>query len=169
MGFRLLFASLILFLSACASKPPMTPMEPVSIPAANPMTKLESQLGMNRASDDLGFAEKRFNPCELGLSSTSQCGTNYLTVVQFQLLCRDSEGTIQEIPQTFPIHAPELRWKLGGKTGGTATNAKGYGRFSVIGHRPLRGQRLILFKGSQFVAVTVSDLTKIVLPKPWCT
>jgi hypothetical protein len=172
-----LSVSLLVLLSGCASEPVYLPMTPLpgpttttSLPAnKDPNANLESRLGMVRAQNDLGFSEKKFNPCEYGLSESRQCGANYLTVVQFQLLCRDSEGTIQEVPQTYPIHAPELRWKLAGRTGGTATDARGYGRFTVLGDHTLRGQRLILYKGSKFVSVTVSDLTKIVLPKPWCT
>ena len=128
---------------------------------------LQSQLGMNRAPSDLGFAERSFNPCVYGLSTS--CESQYLSVVHFQLVCRDSEGTVSAVPISLtPIVHPNILWSVAGQSGGTATDRNGYGHFSVVTPSPLRGNRLILRKGTHYVGVEVNEVSKIVLPKNWC-
>lgn len=127
---------------------------------------LQSQLGLNRAPSDLGFTEKAFSPCAYGISSN--CDFQYMTVVHFQLLCRDSEGTVSAVPVDLtPIVSPNILWSVAGQSGGTPTDRNGYGHFSVITPSPLRG-RLILRKGTQYVGVSVNEVSKLVLPRNWC-
>lgn len=128
---------------------------------------LQSQLGLNRAPSDLGFSEKAFNPCIYGISSS--CDAQYMTVVHFQLLCRDTEGTVSAVPIALtPIVSSNILWSVAGQSGGTPTDRNGYGHFSVITPSPLRGQRLILRNGRQYVGVSVNEVSKLVLPKNWC-
>lgn len=136
-------------------------------PVFKGITVLTSQLGMNRQPTDLGFTDRSFNPCSYGFSDS--CNNQYLTVVHFQLLCRNSEGTVSSVPVGLtPIFHPQILWSLAGQSGGTATDRNGYGRLSVISQRPLRGHRLVLRKGANYVGVTVGEVTKLVLPKNWC-
>ncbi len=136
-------------------------------PVFKGISTLQSQLGMNRQPTDLGFTDRAFNPCSYGLSES--CNNQYLTVVNFQLLCRDTEGTVSAVPIALtPIVYPQILWSLAGQSGGTATDRNGYGHFTVISQRPLRGHRLVLRKGPNYVGVTVTEVTKLVLPKNWC-
>lgn len=170
-----IFLSLIfLVLSACQTAHKSTP-EPVEPTPVTEVTgsleeRLVSKLGMGRDSSDLGYAEKRFNSCEQGLESAGQCRNKFLTVVHFQLLCRDSEGTVQSAPVDLtPLISNRIRWKIGGIQGDTTTDGQGYGRLTVLSERSTRGQRLILRIGKQFMGFTASDLSKVVLPKNFCS
>lgn len=127
---------------------------------------LQAQLGMNRQPNDLGYREKSFNPCNYGLDEN--CDSQYLTVVNFQLLCRDSEGTVSAVPTLKPIVHPRITWSLAGQNGSTPTDRNGYGNLAVVSSRPLRGHRLVLRKGAHYVGVSVNEVNKLVLPVNWC-
>jgi hypothetical protein len=162
--FVLPLSALVIALSACVSTPP----SPSGTPNA-PQVDLVSALGMQRDADDLGFAEQAFDPCQYGLAQEGACRQRYFTVVHFQLLCRDSEGTVSTAPlQLQPIVYDHVVWNLAGQSGGTRTDGEGYGQFSMISSRSTRGKRLILHIGPQFVGFTASDVSKIVLPKNYC-
>lgn len=136
-------------------------------PTVRSVGALQTQLGMNRKPSDLGYSEKSFNPCNYGLSN--DCSDQYLTVIHFQLLCRDSEGTVSNIPLSLtPINSPQISWSLAGQNGGAPTDRNGYGHLTVVSERPLRQNRLILRKGPHYVGISVDDVTKVVLPKNWC-
>ena len=131
---------------------------------------LQTRLGMVRAINSLGYEEQAFNPCQYGLKSDAKCTKQYLTVLHFQLLCRDTEGTVTSAPLTLtPITTDNINWKLVGKSGGTRTDAKGYGQLTFISPKSSKGQRLILRIGKQFLGFTASDMSKIVLPKNFCS
>lgn len=138
---------------------------PRSVPRS--AENIESQLGMKRSPSDLGYAERSFNPCNYGPSDT--CTFKYMTVVHFQLLCRDTEGTVSEIPKYLsPINHPNILWTLAGQSGGLPTDRNGYGSLKLITDNTTRGKRLVLKKGTHYVGLDVSEATKIVLPKNWC-
>lgn len=165
---------MILGISACTTtQKPVD--ERVEVPdwdsTPDPESLLPSKLGMIRAPDELGFAEKRFNPCQYGLKAdTSGCSTKFLTVVHFQLLCRDSEGTVSEVPvDLMPLISDRVEWKIGDRTGGTHTDGQGYGQFTLVSAKSARGQRLMLRIGKQFMGFTASELTKVVLPRNFCS
>lgn len=165
--------SLMLILSACTSTPKDADQaEPVKTPSERPISlspsQMLSRLGMVRDLEQLGFQEQGFNPCQFGGGHPGSCDQQYVSIVHFQLLCRESEGTIQEIPQLFPITSANIEWKVAGQSGGTSTNEEGYGRVSLISRRPVRGLRLTLKRGAQFVAFTISEIGKVVLPSSWC-
>lgn len=179
----LLTFCMLLILSACGTAPVReTPPEDDDFvratksrggsppPQFNNVGALQDQLGMNRRPSDLGYSEKSFNPCSYGMSQDAGgCDAQYLTVVNFQLLCRDTEGTVSSVPVSLtPIVSPQIGWSLGGQNGGTPTDRNGYGHFAVVSSKPLRGRRLILRKGANYVGVTVSEINKLVLPKNWC-
>jgi len=168
----ILLVSALLVLSGCRSTPemmPYTPSEHIEGPAADPNAGLKAALGMARSPADLGFVEKAFNPCSFGLAGSASCKQQYFSVVHFQLLCRDTEGSVSAMPiSPKPIVANDVKWKVAGISGGTHTDGQGYGQFTVRTSRSARGQRLILRIGPQFVAFDVSEVSKIVLPKNFC-
>lgn len=155
---------ILVFTSACqtARKP-----EPEIEPAPPTEVQLQDKLGMRRSADDLGFAEKSFNSCDQ--NTGTPCRNQFFTVVHFQLLCRDSEGTVSNVPiELTPLHSDRVNWKLGSQNGNTRTDDQGYGQFYMVSDRSTRGQRLTLRIGKQFLGFTASDLTKVVLPKNFC-
>ena len=167
-----------MWLAACTTTPPVeTDDEEYSGPPATPekiaakksvgVLQIQSQLGMNRAADDLGFTEKLFNPCNFGIPGEA-CNQQILNVVHFQLMCRDSEGTVSTVPLALkPIVSP-IKWSVGPQSGATRTDRNGYGQFRFISENTVKNRRLILRKGAQYVGVTISEITKVVLPKNWC-
>lgn len=162
----LALALLVLFFAACTGPqkntgPDITQMEPPD------ESRLQAKLGMVRAATDLGFQEKSFNTCEMGLRG--DCGRKYLAVVNFQLMCRETEGTVSTFPlELHPITAPVVRWSMGPVQGETQTDVNGFGQISVIADRPLSNTRLLLKKGTLFVAIQAGEITRVVLPKNWC-
>lgn len=160
---------LALLLAACSTsqKPVIAPdtSDTSAIPRAE--AHLQAKLGMIRATNNLGFEEKKFNPCEHG--SAPECKQRYMTVVHFQLLCRDSEGTVNRAPtQLTPLTADRVAWKLGGYSGGTRTDTEGYGQLTMVSNKSTREQRLILMIGKQFLGVTAGETSRVVLPKNFC-
>jgi len=135
------------------------------------ISKLKGILGLNRQLNDLGYAEKSFDSCRVGLTGeTGKCGPRVLTVVNFRLLCRDSEDTAQDIVSNFtPVVTDQVKWKVAEVSGVTRTDTDGYGSVQVISSRSLRGQRLVLTVGRQFLGLTVADVNRIVVPVYWCT
>lgn len=168
---RLVLIPLLAWTAGCASPEPVpyTPSEPLArTNLTDPNADLASALGMTRDASDLGFDEKPFDPCSFGVSSNGGCGSRYLAVVHFQLLCRDTEGTIAMAANIQPIVADRMTWQLSGLTGPTQTDDNGFGQFSLVSRKSAKNQRLILHIGPQFVAFNVSEVTKIVLPKNFC-
>jgi hypothetical protein len=163
---QLLLCLCLLLISACTTAPNRYKSEPAETMPSPPSAELplQDRLGMRRAADDLGFAEKAFRNCEGG-----PCRPQYFSVVHFQLLCRDSEGTVSSAPiHLTPLISDSVRWQLGRASGGTKTDAQGFGQFTLISERPTKGQRLILRIGKQFMGFTVSEVSKVVLPQNFC-
>lgn len=160
---------LMLFVNACTTAPRETDPEignEVSYPPPTiQKAPLQDRLGMRREASDLGYAEKQFREC----AQAGTCRPQYFSVVHFQLLCRDSEGTVQNVPLHLkPLTSNRVSWKLGHLTGLTGTDNQGFGQFSVVSERSTRGQRLILRIGKQFMGFTVSEVSKVVLPQNFC-
>lgn len=174
---RVLFGTFItLALTACGTAPPSVDYVPPPTaedsqpaPRGIGVLQLQNKLGMNRPDNDLGFAEKFFDPCALGLPSEG-CSKKVMSVVHFQLMCRDSEGTVSSAPVALqPIVAPNISWSVGGLSGSTRTDSHGYGQFLLISGNTVREKRLILRKGAHYVGLTIGEITKVVLPKNWCS
>ncbi|MBC7372283.1 MAG: hypothetical protein H7326_11995, partial [Bdellovibrionaceae bacterium] len=102
-----LFLSLCLFVVGCASTPkeslPVGNLPPrVMLPPAQSQETaidypaLKRSLDLDRSPEALGLTEKAFNSCEAGYgySTSHNCRRLYFTVINVQLLCRDSEGTV---------------------------------------------------------------------------
>jgi hypothetical protein len=157
--------ALILFVSACSTAPQSPETGDDEVPPVLRQVPLQDRLGMRRAVEDLGYAEKQFKDC----ARDGVCRPQYFSVVHFQLLCRDSEGTVSNVPlHLTPLTSDRVRWQLGGLNGGTRTDHNGFGQFTFVSERSARGQRLILRIGKQFMGFTVSEVTKVVLPQNFC-
>jgi hypothetical protein len=174
MTSKLLISLMALLLGACATQqqdeaifiPPYNP-EATAIPRSD--AALQSRLGMIRAINKLGFEERRFNPCEHGLQQAPNCQSQYMTVLHFQLLCRDSTGTVSRVPNALtPLSKDYMTWKLAGKEGSTRTDVQGYGQLTMVSAKSTKGQRLILLIGKQFLGVTAEEASRLVLPKNFC-
>lgn len=135
------------------------------------LSALRNHLGLKRNQNDLGYAEKAFDGCRLGYyGEDGKCGPRYMTVVNFRLVCRDSEDTVQTIvTDTKPVVTDQVKWKLSDVGGVTKTDSSGYGTLQVVTNKTLRGQRLVLTVGQQFLGLRISDVTQIVVPVYWCT
>ncbi len=173
---RLLALFTFLTLAACTTapkepvaesdRPPLVLEEPRPRQAV-PVFQIQNEIGMNRQATDLGFAEKLFNACNFGIPGEN-CDRMF-NVVHFQLMCRDSEGTVSEVPVALrPIIAPYITWSVAGQSGSTRTDRNGFGQIAFISGRTIKEKRLILRKGAHYVGLTVSEITKLVLPKNWC-
>ncbi len=149
-------------LASCSTTPPK-PSEPVSVS----LEQIKERLQMVRHIDDLGFAEKTFDECELGFKNEN-CEKEYLTIIHFQLLCRESEGTVSAAPETIPVPSNSIKWKLGEVTGTTKTDASGFGKVEGRFRKSMSRSRLRLTIENNFVAVPASETSRIVVPGDWC-
>lgn len=131
------------------------------------ISQIKERLRLTRNIQDLGFDEKPFNACDLGLKN-EDCGDEYLTIIHFQLLCRDSDGTVSTAPALIPIHSDVIHWKLGDTSGITETDEQGFGKVEVRRSSSSMGSRLRLSIEDRFVAVPASETTRLVVPRDWC-
>ena len=177
-----------LFVCACASSPelmrlpppeglPQDRVEPRPHATVSPvdrrlnLAQLQSQLGLDRSPQSLGFDEKGFDGCKWGIREDSgQCGRRYLSVVHFRLLCRDSVETVQSVSTNFtPLTAHQMKWRLAGVRGDTRTDSEGFGQVQVLSPRSTKGQRFILIIGSKSLGLEVGEVSQIILPGNWCS
>ena len=132
---------------------------------------LEASLGLQRPLEDLGYAERAFNSCEAGygFSSSHDCRKLVLVVIQFQLQCRESEGTESTVNYAVsPIAGARVRWNLGTGVGFATTDGQGFGRLRWIASSSQQRQKLRLTHGNNFLILTAGDVRRIVTPGSWC-
>ena len=134
---------------------------------------LKTFLKMNRKFDRLGFVEKKFNTCEVGYgySSTHNCRTKTFVVLQFQLMCRDSEGTVTEAltPQDLrAISNQSVKWTMKNLAGRIITDSEGYGQIVTLSNQSQRYERLKLSVRNDFLYMKAGELTQMVTPQSWC-
>lgn len=184
---NLVLCTLCLLLAACSSTPDRMvlprpegqppeaqPRRPVSESGARPavdLDQLQAALGLARGAKDLGYVEKIFDGCRMGVKGEDgSCGSRYFAVVNFRLVCRDTEGTTEAIVTNVrPVITDSVRWKVAGLAGVTHTDDNGYGSVQLVGLKPARGQRLVLTVGRQFLGLEISQVSQIVVPVYWCT
>lgn len=134
---------------------------------------LQTALGLNRAPETLGYTEKIFNTCEVGYGypSNKDCKKETFIVLHFQLLCRDSEGTISEIlTDDFlkPIAFKDLKWTLKGIDGTVKTDRKGFVQIRTTSLASQKRERLKVSLGEDFLYMRANEITKVITPKAWC-
>ncbi len=134
---------------------------------------LKTFLKLNRKHDRLGFVEKKFNTCEVGYgySATHNCRTKTFVVLNFQLLCRESEGTVTEAltPQDLrAISNQDVKWKMKNLAGRLITDGEGYGQIATLSNQSQRFERLKLSVRNDFLYMKAGELTQMVTPQSWC-
>ena len=177
----------ILLLCACATEPEvmqLPPPEGLPQPQVTPnppaakaakrefhIEELQSQLGMSRQTEDLGFDERSFNDCDYGLhEDNGQCNRKYLSVVHFRLLCRDSVETTENVASNFtPLVKDNVEWRLAGVQGHTQTDSQGFGQVRMISSRATKAQRFMLIIGTRSLGVEAGEVTQIIVPGNWCS
>lgn len=134
---------------------------------------LQRFLGLERASQRLGYAEKSFNTCDVGygFSKSHNCRQRYFVVVHFQMMCRDSEGTVSQIVRPSDLQANSnrsVRWNLKDYNGIATTDGDGYGQIRVVSGQSQKQQRLKLAIASDFLYLRAGEIQKVVTPRNWC-
>jgi hypothetical protein len=185
---RLLVGILSLLLVACASEPetmqlpppeglPQEQMPPVPVqptqeqqPGLN-ISDLQSRLGLVQDSQDLGFNERSFDGCQIGVRGDhAPCGRRFLSVVHFRLLCRDSVETVQSVSANLtPLTSDSIQWRLGGTQGHTSTDGQGLGQVATVTAQTTKAQRFMLILGTHSLGVEASEVSQIVVPGNWCS
>ncbi|MES2855038.1 MAG: hypothetical protein V4692_04195 [Bdellovibrionota bacterium] len=167
----------VIFVSGCASQPKKEPVQaPVEVAEEEiriDYLGLQRHLGLDRNSNELGYAEKTFDTCTVGygFSSSRDCQQKRFATVNLRLQCRDSEGTISTglaASDLLAISGKRVRWALNGLAGSAQTDGEGYAQIAGIFSTSPKQQRLRIAVGTQFLYMRAGDITRVVVPKPWC-
>lgn len=134
---------------------------------------LQNFLKLKRGYNRLGYAEKSFNSCEVGYgySGTHNCRKLNFVVIHFQLMCRDSEGTVTEAitnADIQPIAGQNVKWNLKNAAGRLLTDHEGYGQIAIVSSISQRYERLRLAVGNDFLYMKAGEITQMITPKSWC-
>lgn len=134
---------------------------------------LSRSMGMDPPRESLGLKEKRFNTCTAGYgySSSQDCRQNYFTVVNFRLLCRDSEGTVSVTinPEDLrPLSGRNISWAMNGNTGSFRLDNQGYGQIKTTSESSLQTERLKITADNDFLYMRAGQVNRIVTPSNWC-
>lgn len=134
---------------------------------------LHRHLGLERAKEDLGYSEKSFDTCSVGFgfSSSSNCQRATFVVIHFQLLCRDSDGTLSTAlarEDMKPLSGRSVRWTLKGSAGVMRLDGEGFGQIKTTVSNSRRLERLKLAVDNDFVYVRAGEVKRLVTPKNWC-
>jgi hypothetical protein len=134
---------------------------------------LHRSLGLEREKHELGYAEKSFDTCSVGYgySSTNNCQKAVFVSIHFQLLCRDSEGTVSTAiarEDMQPLSGRSLKWNLKVARGTMQLDSEGYGQIKTIVSRSQKGERLKFAVDNDFVYVRAGEVKRLVTPKNWC-
>lgn len=185
---KLWLMTLPLFLGACASTssvgapPNLSDSEilapgykrPISPEAINvDYAGLHRSLGLERDKAELGYVEKVFDTCSAGYgySASNDCRQETFVSIQFQILCRDSEGTISNAlgrEDMKPLSGRSLRWTIQGNRGTMRLDGEGFGHIKTTFRNSQRQQRLKLAVDNDFVYVRAGEVKRLVTPRNWC-
>ena len=149
------------------------PAAPTGVREGIDMDGLRRSLGLDSAPSDMGYKEAEFNTCSAGFgySAVDDCAQKIYAIVRFRLQCRDSEGTVSTglgASDLIPIANKSVKWALGSKSGDDLTDQDGYGEAEAVFVKSPHHDRLRLAIGNQFLYVRADDVTRIVVPRPWC-
>jgi hypothetical protein len=134
---------------------------------------LKRSLGLERSPEALGYNERAFNTCQTGYgySSTHDCRRLYFVVINYRLMCRDSEDTVStgiDREDQMPIAGQSIEWTLKSKKGSSQTDGQGFGQVETVAANSQRTERLKLSNGTNFLYIRANEITKVVTPKSWC-
>jgi hypothetical protein len=135
---------------------------------------LQHALNLDRDSQDLGYSEKAFDTCQAGngYSHLEDCHQEFMSVIHFQLSCRDTEGTISNslsASDLTPIGNQNISWTLLDQKGVISTDAQGFGQIRMTFLQSPQEKRTKLNLGQQFLHMEAGDMSRIVAPLSWCT
>ncbi len=178
-----LFLLPLIFFFGCATRTlaPKTSIAPEQVPghAASPnpvinMVGLQNYLGLTRSSKALGYQEKSFQTCLVGngFPRDRNCQTKHFIVIHFQLMCRDSEGTISTIltvADLQPLSRRPVIWTLKDLSNTVQTDEDGYGQIMAITTSPQSQQRLKLSAGNDFLYMRAGEIKRVATPPSWCS
>jgi hypothetical protein len=169
---KLLPFALVCLLFGCVGPSKKGEKAPVFSPSS-PLFDIEAlklRLGVVRDVEDLGYEAKGFDSCAYEAAPVADCGPRQLVMVYFRLQCRESVGTVNEVTniELMPVTTSHIRWRLGGATGWTSTDADGYGRVQFISAANPKNQRFSLTIKTNSLGVTAQDVTRIIVPRDWC-
>jgi hypothetical protein len=166
------YLALLIFLVGCATTAPINQArDPEGQKVGGySLMQLQSELGINRSTQDLGVVEKSFDSCKYSIKENgTRCGPRYLTVLHFQIVCRDSEGTVDNVVTNFkPLSSDHVEYQLAGGRGILRTDGGGYGQLQVVSTLPLHEQRLVITIGREFLGKQLSEVEQLVVPNYWC-
>lgn len=134
---------------------------------------LQRAMGMEIPADRLGYKEKSFDTCQAGYgySATHNCHKEFMVVINFQLQCRDSVGTVAEGVTNADLTAianRQVRWNLKANQGVTNTDSDGFGQIMTVATRSPKTERLKIAVGNEFLYMRANEITRVVTPRPWC-
>lgn len=134
---------------------------------------LQRSLGMEIPVQQLGYKEKAFDTCQAGYgySGTHNCHREYMAVINIQLQCRDSVGTVAEGVTNADLTAianRPVRWNLKATQGTTQTDSDGFAQIMTVSTRSQRTERLKVAVGNEFLYMRANEITRVVTPRPWC-
>ncbi len=152
-----------------APKPVLVPPAAVNVDYEG----LSRSFGMDPPREALGFKEKSFDTCRVGYgySASQDCRQNFFAVINFRILCRDSEGTVSVAinPQDLrPLSGRALTWLLNNNTGSLRLDNQGYGQIKITGENSSREERLKISADNDFLYLRAGQVSRIVTPKNWC-
>jgi hypothetical protein len=135
---------------------------------------LQRAMGMDIPIDNLGYSEKAFDTCQAGFgySGTKDCHREYMVVINIQLQCRDSEGTVAQgvtNADLTPIAGRPVKWNLKRTQGKTQTDHEGFAQIMTVSARSPRTERLKIGVGNEFLYMRANEITRVVTPRPWCS
>ena len=182
---------LLLGLGGCASDPKLRPIPSIPNKQKETVTKAAAKNTGNNLSEEidyvsiqrllgldfdykkLGYFEKTFNTCQVGFgySKTENCKPLFFIVAHFQMLCRDSEGTISTIltkDDLRPVPHQDIRWFLKNADGALQTDAEGYGQVILASAISQKNQRLRVSNSKDFLLLRAGDVRQFIVPKNWC-
>ncbi|MNS92113.1 hypothetical protein D3C72_1262370 [compost metagenome] len=187
---HLVLALALLTLAACASDSKSSKYtSPVDAPSMNTpdltvdastsepqidYVALQRSLNLDIAVENLGVREKGFNTCDVGYgySKNKNCRRQYFFVLNFRLMCRDSEGTISTTltdADTMAIAGRPVTWTLTkGLSGVVQTDGLGYAQIATVAPIPQSKQRVKIAVGNEFLYMRANEMKKVITPKPWC-
>ena len=134
---------------------------------------LHRSLGLERGKNELGYAEKSFDTCTAGYgySASRDCRREMFVSIQFQIMCRDSEGTISNAigrGDMKPLSGRSLNWTIQGAKGSMFLDGEGIGHIKTTFRNSQRLQRLKLSVDNDFVYVRAGEVKRLVTPRNWC-
>lgn len=175
----------VLSITACVTDPEPKEIEADSLPKSpsvylrtNPLQNqyndidlnaLSIELNMTNSFDQLGYQEKLFNTCEIKSNRSPRpfCENLYLSQLHFQMMCRDSTGTVEKVTLE-PLISDQLRWKSRNIKGSARTNNEGFGRLDFISKQSSHKEALYFSIGNKMARKSFKDYWRLILPKNWC-